>query len=180
MSVKVTPGSPILNRDALTNTQVGIDYAHYAMHMGEHYFFKNWQDIEGADTVVYVLLRTPESPTRIHAKAAIDSEAEFLIELFEDSTVSADGTPITIFNNDRESTNTSEASVFAAPTVTDDGSLLWAGKTGTGRNPIGTSPGLNYEVLPKASTDYLLKITKATSGIHWVDFDFWWYEHIHS
>ena len=161
--------------DASTNAMMVIDYPHHEVHSGSHYFIKSQADI--GDTETYFMFRTPNTTTRIHAKAHIASEAEFTVEIFEGGTVSADGTPLTAINNNRDSVNTAELANFAGPTVTTDGTLIWGSRIGTGRDAT-VSSAQSYEILAKTNTIYLFKLTKIAAGTQWVDSDFWWYEHV--
>lgn len=159
-----------------TETQATVLYDEYQIHEGNHYFYKTWVDIEGADTVVYFMFVTPTNGGKIHARAELYGEAEFNAEIYEGATTSNDGTPITTFNNDRNSSNTPELSAYASPTVTNDGTQIWSGKLGSGRTPSTISPGFGYGILAKSNTKYLFKITKIAAGTHYVDVNFWWHE----
>lgn len=166
--------------DKVTSALEVIDYAHHEAHAGNHFFVRTWLDIEGAGTTAYLMFRTPNTTTRVHAKALIEAEAEFLVEIYEGGTVSADGTPVVANNNDRDKQNThvAELTAFSAPTVTADGTLLWATRVGSGRGDTGVSPGLGYEIIAATNQLYLFKITKAATSTHYINFDFFWYEHL--
>lgn len=162
--------------DSTTNALIGVDYAHHEVHDGSHYFIKKWADITGAATVAYFMFVTPNTTKRIHAKVAIAAEAEFRVEIFEGGTVSANGTALTAINNDRDSASTAGLLAYNAPTVTSDGTQIWDTVVGSGKNST-ISLGLNYEIIAATDETYLFKITKVAAGTHWIDFDFFWYEH---
>lgn len=167
----------LIRADPSTHALLAMAYEHHEMHAGSHFFIKRVADVSGSDTVVETIFTTPDSDLQIHAKAVLYAEAEFLVEIFEGVAVSANGTPCVAFNNNRNSTKTPQLQCFDAPTVTDDGTLMWAAKVGSGRSDTGVSPGFNYEIIVKPNTTYMFRITKATSGTHWIDTDFFWYEH---
>ena len=66
-------------------------------------------------------------------------------------------------------------SPYAGPTVTGDGTLIWASKVGAGRD-AGVNVGLGYEIIAKQNEVYLFKITKNVAGVGYLDIDFFWYE----
>jgi len=90
--------------------------------------------------------------------------------LYEDVTTSADGTPITtgMYNNNRASTNVSKCSIYHTPTVTDLGTMLHqhhvfsSGAPGVA-NAAGVLNDVENEIILKAGTKYLLRLTN-TSG----------------
>ena len=162
--------------DAVTGAIEVISYEHHEIHSGSHYFVKTVIELSGAGDIEYFMFRTPDTSKRVHAQARIGGNAEFDIEIFEDPTTTADGTPVTTINNERDSANTSELLAFGAPTVTADGDRIWYGRIGTGRDAT-VSAATGYEILAATDTDYLFKVTKAASGDGYVDVDFSWYEH---
>ena len=151
-----------------------IDIEHHKVHEGKHFFLKTWQDV-GQGNTVYFMFRTPNTSTRIHARAHIAGEVEFTIGLYENPTLTADGTPVTMLNNDRNSANTPSLLAFSGPTVTDDGTPLRLTKIGSNRDDT-VSPGANYEIIAKQNEEYLFKITNDANTTGWIDVDFWYYE----
>lgn len=146
------------------------------IHQGKHFFVKGVMDVEDLGTVVYMMFITPDTATEINAFALVTAESQFLLEIYEDAQVSDNGTPITYFNNNRNSAVTAELRPFSSPTVTDEGTLIWSAETGTSVKPTGVSMGTNYKILPKRNSHYLWKITKLAAGTHYVDYDFFWFE----
>ena len=167
-----------LQYDTISRELVTIDNDHHEMHSEKHFFSANTVDIDGAGTVSWFMFTTPDSTVRIHAKALFDAEAEFLIQIREGGVVSSSGISVPTFNNDRDSDITPELKAYVAPDVTSSGTFLWAKTVGSGKDSAGVSPGLSYEIIAKRNTVYLFKIVKAASGEHWLNYDFFWYEHI--
>ncbi len=65
-------------------------------------------------------------------------DTPFNVDLHEGVTVSADGTPITSYCNNRISKATSDVSLFSGPTITDTGTLLIPEIVrGSGASPVG-------------------------------------------
>lgn len=165
-----------LKIDKSTNSIINIPQEHHEIHEGDHYFVKDYIDITGAGTITYFAFTTPDTTKWVHAKALFFGEGEFDIEIYEDATI-VGGIAVTEQNCNRNSGNTPGLVAVSAPAVTGAGNLLWRGKTGSGRNTTGVLPGLNYEILAKQNSTYVFKITKIATGTHYLDFDFFWYEH---
>jgi len=164
--------------DTVNLSSVVIQHETHEVHEQNHYFIKTVGTLEGAAAVAYVMFRTPDTTTKIHARFAISAEAEFNVKIYEGATVSDDGAAMTGFNNWRDSTNTPELAPFAGPTVTTPGTLFWEAQTGTGKRATGVSPGFGYPLVVKRNSIYLFKITKAAASAHYYDIDFWWYEEV--
>ena len=153
-----------------------IDAVHRRIHEGNHYFIKKVVTLSNESPSAQFLFATPDNDTRINARVIFDSNVEVTLSLYEGTTTSNNGTPVTAFNNDRNSTNTPELLPYVAPTVTDNGSLIWRSKTGDGKGPSGVSPTMGYEIIAKQNTKYLFNVAKTDSGDYYVNIDFFWYE----
>lgn len=132
---------------------------------------------------VNVLMRTPADnfPHWNRAKFSF-GRGDWDVLTFEDTVVSADGTPITnIKNTNRNSTNTPGLLIFSSPTITDDGDpmhILWAVPTGTGQgNTIGISDVSNGEEwIMKPATNYMVRLTNNSGAASDMSYEFLWYE----
>jgi hypothetical protein len=104
------------------------------------------------------------------------------LHAYEGTTTSADGTPISAFVTNRNSTNTPDLSLFSGPTVTGDGTLIHTGwvpptATGTGLSADGVSNSTNGEEwLLKPSTKYLVRITNNSGATITYRYEILWYE----
>jgi hypothetical protein len=138
--------------------------------VGDHFFVKTWIENTGAaDSFDTFSFTTPDSDLLIFAKAKLSPDGDILVQIFEDATITG-GTPITAFNNNRNSSNTAGLAPLAGPTITDEG-------TESIVTPVGVAPGFNYTIIAKRNTTYAFKITKKTANDVIVDIDFWWFEH---
>lgn len=159
----------------VTKTLRSITYDECQIIEGYHYFIKTYVDLDGeADTDRFLF--TVPATTRIFAKVAMWASAAFTVSIYENTTTSNDGTPITAFNNNRNSTRTAELAPFAGPTVTTEGTLIWTTKIDATKESSGVAAGTNYFIYVKQSTKYMFKIVKTAAGTGFVDFDFWWVE----
>ena len=156
-----------------TNCSLASDpHEELMINAGTHYFVRDVYEFTNSDPV-YFMFRTPNTATRINAFVEMTSEAEFTAQILEGGSVSADGTPVTPVNNDRDSTNTAELEPYANPTVTDDGTQIIKFKVGEGK-----TSGVNafhHKIKAKTNTIYLFKLV-SEEGARWIDIDFYWYE----
>jgi len=101
---------------------------------------------------------------------------------YEGATITVDGTPLPVFNANRNSTKTPLLELFAAPTVGANGTeifRLWTPPTATG---VGQSAngiagvGQGSEWILKPSTDYLVIMTNNSGATIDFSYEFSWYE----
>lgn len=150
-----------------------------SIHSGDHYFIKTFVETTGADSTAKFMFLTPSAVTRIHANAVMSASGDYVIQIYESATASNNGTPVTGFNNNRDSTKIAKLLPFATPTISDNGTLMWQTRIGS-TSPVGSagvSNSFGYEILAKSNTKYLFLITKQDAGDGYVDFDFFWIEH---
>jgi len=98
----------------------------------------------------------------LHIFWEMSSELGITVELFENPTVSANGTSVTQFNCNRNSSNTIHSVLYEDPTITADGTRiridLLAGSNQT------SSRGTTDEMILKAGEDYLIRVTSLGNG----------------
>ncbi len=103
------------------------------------------------------------------------------VNTYENVIVSADGTPITAHNTNRNSDNVPGLLMYGAPTITDIGDVmhtLWAPDTGAkGSRQIGISNIQNGEEwIMKPETGYAVQITNNSGGTISYSYEALWYE----
>jgi hypothetical protein len=104
------------------------------------------------------------------------------ILVYEGATASDDGTPVSTFNVNRNSTNTPDTVLNSAPTISDVGTLIhtqWIQPTatGVGQSPAGITGETNGEEwVLKPSTKYLIRITNNSGATIAYRYEFLWYE----
>lgn len=164
--------------DLITHEQAVMQHEHHEMHEGHHYFIKTYVSNGVGAATDYFAFTTPNTTTRIHAKSILAPDVDYVLNIYEDATITG-GTPVVGINNDRDSGNSPELVTVAAPTVTVPGTLIWAARTGGGKDPVGVAPGLNYEIIAKTNSTYVFELIKQiTSTTAVADLNFWWYEHV--
>ena len=145
--------------DDISGYLVQISEIHAQIHEGQ-FFTSTVVDTSVADsgTLEILMLTNGSVP---HARFTAQSGGNSRLEIFEDTTVSANGSALVAQNRNRLSANTATALVYSGPTVTGDGTkifdMICAG--GTGGNSAGGSGGMYEELILKASTLYLVRLT---------------------
>lgn len=99
------------------------------------------------------------------------------VKFYEGTTTSADGTAVSTFNRNRNSTNTPSTVITHTPTVTGVGTLIHDALIPAPAKDAGLiSAAVNEEWVLKPSTKYLLRVTNNSGGNVEVVFDVAWYE----
>ena len=169
--------------DGSTETIQVIDYEHHEIHGGSHYFLSGVNDLS-INEVYDVQFTTPDTTKEIHFTFSLETEAETAWYIYEGVTVNVAGTAMTPLNNDRNSTNTSVATVAEilntsvsnanADTVVSGATLLESGISGAKSQSLG-SETRDKELILKRNTVYCLRAIANAAG--YIDFYMSWYEH---
>lgn len=161
--------------DPSTEAMPTVEYAHHEIHEGDHYFVKGWMDLTNGQVFDF-LATTPDTLKWAHMLVEFGAEAESNITIYEGTTTSADGTPVTAVNRDRNSSNTAGLVITHTPTVTGVGTQIASYKMGSMQKSGGTVRA-NAELILKQNTKYLIRITNDTALNNWLDYLADWYEH---
>lgn len=170
-------GQP-LYQDPVEPAAVIISFSHHEIHEGNMYTTSVLDlDVDIA-APKYVMIRAPNTATRIHAIFAVSSSGAALAQLFENPTVTLDGAPLVELNNERNSPNVAEAATFEDPTIAADGTQLFAerlGGAGTGQRTLSGSVYTREEWVLLQAEDYIVKITVDADNTE-VTLSIVWYE----
>lgn len=159
--------------DVITFGLVTIDVAHHELHEGNHFFVKNWVDIPSASSVDLLYVSGDADP---HMRTSFEGTAAFQIDIYEGATTSNNGTAITVQNRKRSSLNICSCAIYSAPTVTATGTVFVRYKIGAGKT--GGSSTAENEIILKANTKYLIRLTSNVTGsTNTIDYLADWYEH---
>lgn len=156
-----------------------IDIAHNEVHEG--YYFVTSKRVNGAGTVENFQFVVPAGGTVPHINFLIESTDFGIAELFANPTVTSNGSAMTIYNKNRNSSTPSLMSAYYGGTVTADGTLmvshLWGNATGqgAGRATFGGAVRSNTEWILSAGKRYLLKVSGINAGT--LVFTAEWYSH---
>lgn len=164
--------------DITTGASVGIDYAHSEIHSGNHYKAGKQNISLNQDDTIELLFVAPDTTTWAHWVLVAQTTGQCVIQVYEGTTTSDNGTSITPINRNRNSSNVATVAVYYAPTVTDDGTKIaerWLGGFGFKEASSSEYRG-NKEFILKRNTKYLVRLTAINDSIKGViggD----WYEH---
>jgi len=164
--------------DNSTHSMQTIEYSHHEIHAGSHYKAGFMNTDLDTDATVQLLFVTPNTTKWAHWTLTAQATGSAKIEVYEGTSVSANGTAVTRWNRNRNSTNTSTTLVYHTPTVTTSGTKMitkYIGSEGF-RSNIGGEHRGDSEFMLLQNTKYLLVLTAISDDIVGsVGGD--WYEH---
>ncbi len=140
---------------------VTIGFGHHKIHVEESFYVDFSNTVATADNSLTMYFKCPDSSIRVHLIPGISADNEGDFELRESATVSLSGTVMTVFNRDRNSSETSTVLVRHTPTVTASGTqlaLTRIGSTGFKESAGGMSASRREWIL-KQGTVYLMRFT---------------------
>ena len=151
---------------------------HKTIHDEKHYFVSDHLELQSGDVARFIV---DTSETNSHMLFGIATEGQTEIELYE-GVEYTEGTEITTYNSDRDSTKTSGLKVFQDPTI-DSGevqeNIIAESKWGTAVTPQrdirGGSLRRSNEIILKKGTAYCFKIESGTSE-NIINYNLDWYE----
>ena len=174
MRVVDSDGNPI-TLDGATTTIVTIEYEHCQIHEGNTFTVLEVTDL-GNGAVRDILVVSPDTTEWAHLVWEIEHELETLIQFYQGTTYSNNGTAISSFNRNGNSTHIATTLVYHTPTITDVGSLVGTIQQGNGKK-AGGSDRLANEFVLKQNCAYLIRITNLTANNDLVFMKLNWYEH---
>lgn len=176
LNVTATPASnttvTVTSTYGALNT-VGIDFEHYQIHTGKHYNALLIGTLATGVTATYLFI-TPNTSTRVHAGYHIETDNQYTLAYSEGATYGNIGTPLTIFNNDRNSGNTSASLLYSTPSITTVGTVISYDLVGSGAAGDSITNG-NENVL-KQGTVYCIVLTNIFTGNSRYVMHLQWYE----
>ena len=174
-------GNRVAHLDSAHSDPVNIDIVHHMIHDEKFFSFVVIDVDVDIETPKYIRITTPNTDARIHFTGQVYVTAASLIELYENPTINTAGSPVTIYNNDRNSIVATTATAFEDTTTTapdNDGTRIDAGRAGGAARPnfrIGGETARRNEWILKQNEDYLIKITPDADNTE-VVISITWYE----
>jgi len=167
------------NSDTSTYAVKVIDYEHYEIHAGSHFFVTGFETVNDAAQIDFVLT-TPNSTKWLHLLFQVNGTSRTEYYAYEGATISG-GTSVSPINNNRNSLNASVATIVKNPTVSATGTLLSSasmGLEGVNKNAAGIESTLirEDELVLKQNTTYLFRIISRDDG-NIISYRSNWYEH---
>jgi len=171
--------SNYVNRDKTTDAVNGIDYAHHEIHSGSHYFITNATILGSGDTLKFIVT-TPNTTKWAHLIFEVGSSAQADFRIIENVTSTA-GDTASIYNNNRNSSNTSGLIIESAPASVTfiNADTLETRYLGSGTNPSRSNIGQGSredELILKQNTKYFIEIISGAASNR-IEYNAKWYEH---
>jgi len=148
---------------------VMVENAQNHIHNGEM-FRVNAVFSLGVSGTRFALIRTGSTPVHIYGDLTASGASK--LNFYEAPTTTADGTPATVLNKRRDSTNTSNVLAFDSPTVTANGTLLDPFIL-TGTINAGGKDRSQNEWSLSANTDYLIEVFATAASDYTLKFEFY-------
>ncbi len=150
----------------LTRSTV-IAQPHDMVHQGRHFYAFKTVSLTNGQVSTLGLTVGRKADLRINMFMEFDIATACTIDVLQDCDAFAGGVASTIFNNDRESLNTSMATALtghtgADPITVGSGDEIYAQSLGSGNRAAGTL-GHDAELLLKRNSLYLFRITNGTT-----------------
>jgi hypothetical protein len=157
-----------------------LEYEHHEVHAGSHFYNVNFF-VLGNNENYDIAFKTADTKKWVHFVENISGTSQTEFRIYEGATVTG-GTPLTIFNNDRNSSNISESTLVHTPTVNELGALIYPMSSGLAGNPPSRAQATDgittrsRELILKQNTTYLIRLTSKQAG-NIVGYEMEWYEH---
>jgi len=163
--------------DNIHNASSSIDVIHAQIHKGNVYTAGHLFVSVASAAIATFLISVPAA-TYPHMIISVAALGNSLVQFYEGTTTSSDGTAVTIFNRNRNSANTSGTTLFYTPSVTADGTELAPDYIfgGSKSKAGGGEGGFDSEYVLKPSTKYLVKITNQSGAVENIIISPTWYE----
>lgn len=167
-----------LKIDADVGGLIVTDHVHHEIHEGEmftaSYVLPHGSEL-GNDTSFDMLVSTSTKIPHLFGTVSVGGDAEIL--WYEGTTTTDDGTEITVYNMNRNSSEAPVEDVFYTPTIDTIGTLLQHVFTpgGSGPQAGGGATRNTSEWLLKPSTKYLLRVTNRSGSAYMLSVHFEWY-----
>jgi len=178
-----TPAWQRLRMDASTHTLQTIEYEHHEVHSGSHFFIDDAVDLP-INNVFDLQFTTADTTKWVHFTFSLLAESELEWYIYEGATIANAGTAVTALNNNRNSTNTSDATIASqlntsvalanADTDVTSATEIAHGVIPAGNKNVGTDER-DREIILKQGTIYCMRGIANAAG--WLSFSAEWYEH---
>jgi hypothetical protein len=115
--------------------------------------------------IFFYLIKTPSSPAHVELIGldVATSSAPIYVDFKETAIVSANGTAETLYNQNRQSTQSPGTLLYLSPTVTDEGVTIRENAI-FGEKNIGGVTSTHDRIVLKPATNYLLRIQNVSGA----------------
>ena len=161
--------------DEQTKALISILEPHAQIHGGKAFFNSGLNNIANAADFDILLKNPVNNESHFRFNFSVGG-APMVVRVFENPTITDDGTGLTVFNVNRNSVITNKMTLFSGPTLSDDGTELECLLIAGARQEGGTGNTSLIEWELKVNEDYLLRITNNAGGAQDVCHNIFWYE----
>lgn len=163
--------------DKVSASQVTVDYSHHEVHEGSAYVHRSAHTVLKAGVLDHLIV-TPDTARWSHMVIGVEAIGSTIeVILYEDTITSADGTPMTVINRNRNHADDNTTTVFLTPTITNVGTPISDNSFGAGRNSAGGGGRDAQEMVLRQGTKYLLRLIEADIEATTINVVLDWYEH---
>lgn len=161
---------------------VTIDVAHHEIHCGDSFIASRVVDLANGASDILIIKVPNETGTNgvdqknYHTVIHVTSESEVQFDVYEGVETVSDGTAITFYNRDRNSTLITGLQLFHTPTTATGGTNVQTKHWGAGKQSGGDSRG-EQEIILKNNTKYRLVITNTTTSANHISWEINHYIH---
>jgi len=161
--------------DVSTHTLQTIEYEHHEIHAGSHFYLCDYDSAIQLNETIEFVVTTPNTTSWSHMTFDFSSILGASLDVYEGSTDVVGGTPVTPFNNNRNSATTSTLTLIKDPTSITTGTRI-AGYL-AGANRTGGMQQRDRELILKQNTTYLFRFTSLANS-NAISFCGEWYDNI--
>lgn len=162
--------------DASTEASTTIGYEHHEIHSGSFYRAGFQKDIANGGTAIFAIT-TPDTTKWLHFRPAVECELEATIMIYENPTSVTGGNTVTPKNANRNSDNTSGATVVTDPTVNTTGAVVLGNIVLGSKKEVGGDSSAQYEWILKQNETYVIIVSNDSGTHNECNIRCQWYEH---
>ena len=171
----VDTSGEIIGIDSATGVISTIESDHHKIHDGSMFTVIETVDLGNGETRD-ILMVSPDTTKWAHLVWEIEHELETSVSFYKDTTYSDNGTPITSFNRNGNSTANATTLIYHTANITNVGTLVANIQQGSGKKAGGADRQSNEFIL-KQNCAYLVRITNETVHDNLIFLKLNWYEH---
>jgi hypothetical protein len=165
--------------DTSTHVIPAMEYEHYTIHNGFHYFYTDKFELASAATKEF-FLSTPEISPVVHMKFICQGSPITQFDLYEGpSKLPTTDSRATVFNSNRNSTDTAQLTIDTTlvSSTDSDGTLIktYKGGAASQQSRQGEAAKSDEEIVLKRDSAYLIRFTSGTAD-NLCDMTLLWYE----
>ena len=165
-----------LTFDDCVDSVATITTPHREVHLGNSYYF-SYMDESVDDNGTIDVMICVGSTKELHTIFRFSSGGDAFGYIIENPTISATVTTIPIYNMNRTSSNTSDATCYATPTTSGGTAIVSIVMPGGGKQfSIGGATRNGAEWILQKDRNYVFRVINKGGAAKAVSFDIEWYE----